>query len=125
MNKQPPQYTPLGRKKIHDAFVACKPHLRTSDLKWVGEGDSKATSSYICHALSDMRAIAITDRAQDLVDGSRLAKQVIDHRLAGHESLNDWIVEYGINVFAVADTDARMQATRHAWLDSLIEEFSH
>ena len=56
-------------------------------------------------------------------------KQIISSRLGGYLTLRGWLGEFGNISFETLDKDFRknsyrkLQATRHAWVDSMIAEF--
>lgn len=77
--------------------------------------DTRSTS-YICIALKrcDIRGITHEDVVVN-------ARKIIQARMGNFYTLEDWLV---VNVSDFDwDNAVKIQATRHAWLDSLIEEF--
>ena len=100
-------YTKTQRKRMANAFKEAK--------KILGPGHS-----YICHCIG---AAAHQHRiSQSTAD---LCKMLINDRLQGHMVLDSWLIHVaGIDKVLVRNDYAKMRATRHAWLDSLIKEFS-
>ena len=108
------QYTPAERKQIHDSFVVCKKHLHIP-----GTG-GRGTFEYICHALQ-FGPLGY--------QGSKLAREVIEDRLVCCLSYESWLSRAGFDLYIVKNgvrciDMARLQLSRHAWVDSLIKEFS-
>ena len=82
---------------------------------------AQGTAHYICHALVDAHHYGTIERATRVS-----ASELIKDRLGGYYSLEMWLShKHGIKVdnFKSADR-ARIRATRVAWLNSLIKEFS-
>ena len=107
-------YTAEERKAIHDALVACKPFLLGPDLNW--HKGTRVVYEYICFAL------AATP------NGGWPAKQMIVARLAPYISYECWIEHHHPHLLVgltFNEMDAQYQGGRHAWVDSMIEEFSH
>lgn len=73
---------------------------------------------YICIALSAVKNAS--PHRKYAVDA---CKKLVRQRLRGHYELWSWIVIRGHATNEEYDAD-RLLVTRHAWLDSLIEEFS-
>lgn len=75
---------------------------------------------YICHAIDASVAVTYSDREE--------AKDLINERLGGCGTLESWLYD---NITGAAKLDRtnrtaflnKVQATRHAWVDSLIAEF--
>lgn len=102
------KYTKQQRAQIADAFRAAKKIL------WKGTG-SKLPSSmhrYICLAINQSGGFF----------AGPMARKIVMQRLGKHSYLGQWLIEQGVP--RVLQTDRRMQQHRHAWLDSLIKEFS-
>jgi hypothetical protein len=109
------EFTKEQRQQIAEAFKAAK------DFLWDGLGGNRARRErYICYALAEA---ACAKRVEQF---SRLrAAGVINHRLGQHAYLEGWLQHYARIPLAEINSDLpRLQATRPAWLDSLIEEFS-
>lgn len=110
-------YTPAQRMLIAKAFKAVKANLKHKiGLNHKGK--------FICIALDDVMAAGQIDYA-----GRAQAKQIIKQRLRGLFTFDCWLKVHG----GIPDTELRedqrsgsvkAMAARHAWLDSLIAEFS-
>ncbi len=96
------------REQLLKAFTNAKMHLRGPD-----ELNSEHKVTYICNAIGRTSVSSATRQK---------ATSIIDKRLNGHETLGQWLRhEKGIDSY---QSRAKQQVTRHAWLDSLIKEFS-
>jgi len=105
------------RKQKHALLVEAKKHLARdrSELPFFSR------TQYICWAID----LAVWDHGTYLV-GLAL-KDLIRGRLNNTLCLEPWLkIHHGIHVRHYTNVEYRnkMQATRHAWIDSLIEEFS-
>ena len=101
-------------KRLAQVFKNAIPHLSPTTLN--GDWDK---SQFICCAISK------GNPASPLVSK---AKSIIDKRLAGHLVFENWLKER-IGRTAVrkdyrTNAGRKLQATRLAWLNSLVEEFS-
>lgn len=78
------------------------------------------TSEFLCNAIT----LAAKKRRQTMI-GAKL-RRLIAKRLGNHTTLDTWLFnEHGITFQQMyADDNRKLQATRHAWLDDLIKEFS-
>jgi hypothetical protein len=86
--------------------------LRAAKLElWDGKRNT-SKSRFICWAIDHVYASDYTK--QDAIG-------IVHSRLFPHNTLEDWIIGYHPHL----DTSIKvmMQRTRHAWLDSMIEEF--
>lgn len=120
------KYTDEQRKQLKTAFEAALPHLALSH-----------TSDGVKY-ISDCLEVAyvfgeITLEGQHLAATlikERLGGTLIKERLGGSESLDSWLIEKNIaprnemNHDCIYSNRIKIQATRKAWLESLIEEFS-
>ena len=107
--------TKQQRAEILEAFKWAKTYLSHSRIvAHIHE------NRFICNAI---------DMAGGWVNpGAPAAKAIISRRLSGFGTYEDWVVrKVGVSVYE-KDKDhnqgRKCQAGRHAWLDSLIEEFS-
>lgn len=94
--------------KTSEVFKLAKAKLKT--------GSGKTGERYICYALSRVNA-----PHQDI----RNAKRIVQYLLKGCVSLEAWLYHkhnIGVNFFA-RESAKKMQATRQAWLDHLIEHY--
>lgn len=97
------------------AFAAVKSHLNEF---------AYSDRSYICLTLRDLANTGVISVGDAGAAKSLIALRIGDH---GH-SLSSWLVDQGYH--QQVDEDLRhnqgrkLQATRQAWLDSLIKEFS-
>jgi hypothetical protein len=99
-----------SRAKIASAFKVALAHM------WDGKDglqlmNSETLDKYICHGLERVYK-----------NGGKAAIKIINDRLDGSMTLETWLASEGY-------TDSyyntkKMQITRKAWLESLIEEFS-
>jgi len=83
-----------------------------------GPHDNNGRVRYICWAIDD----AVFRRSEAYEMAAVEAKGIIHERLGGdYQSFEDWLkFKHGINPWI---DRKKLQATRHAWLDSLIAEF--
>jgi hypothetical protein len=111
------KYTTEQRKQLKAAFEAALPHLA---LSHTSEG-----VKYI----SDCLGVAYVF-GEITLEGQHLAADLIKERLGGSESLDSWLIEKNIvprnevSHDCIYSNRIKIQATRKAWLESLIEEFS-
>ena len=80
-------------------------------------------SPYICHAIED---VAVHNAHQSYYMQYTHAKRIIRQRIAPHYDLENWVranVRGSYKVLNKAGGAKQLQAYRHRWLDSLIEEF--
>ena len=104
--------------KTSEVLALSKPHLA------VGWKDSSPwTPGYICYA------IANASRCGQFLDEDEIrVKREIASRLYPHLTLGSWLEhEHGIGKDECAKRSIayynKLQATRHAWVDSMIAEF--
>ncbi len=103
------------KREIAYAFKAAKEFLAHSQ----GEGDS-----YICLAIMEAsRRCRITERV------SQAAQDIVAARIAPYDSFQQWLIHTHPKLKTAFERDymnrnRKLQATRHAWVDSLIKEFS-
>ena len=105
------------RKQKHALLVEAKKHL----ARYGNETLHVSKTQFICWAID----LAVHDRDTYLV--GRALKDLILERLGGPASLEEWLEKnHGISShhFPAVEYRNKMQETRHAWIDSLIEEFS-
>ena len=89
---------------------------------------------FICHALDKACGVHNSNHSHEVLEE---IKGVIKFRMSYELTLEDWLEKYhGINQISYSfpwvtdiqkkleDYDDKVQATRHAWIDSLIVEFS-
>lgn len=105
----------MADKQLAKAFKAAKDHL--------ARHNTKHKSRLICCALADAR-----DNKRISTMAYKKAIAVIHQRLNGSATLYTWLHSRGYAFEMHRDMNCnagrKLQATRHAWLDSLIEEFS-
>lgn len=107
----------VRRKNLAKAFTLAKEYL------WLGgETMPPGKFKFICFTLNHIYINELID-----INAFIQTKQLIQSRLDPFVTLEDWLnMEIG-QPKVTKDTDGsclRLQATRAAWLDSLIEEFS-
>ena len=89
------------------------------------ELDYTFKESFICYSISSATDNGVSDTTADRV------VTMVQERLAPHATLDTWLDRnHGINrvgCYDLGDTRTaylnKIQATRHAWVDSMIEEF--
>lgn len=104
--------------KTSQVFKQAKKYL------WDGEVGSMRMehSPYICHAISDVGYIY----GRHYHTPYERAKRFIQFSIAPHYDLENWVranVRGSYKVLNKAGGAKQLQAYRHRWLDSLIEEF--
>lgn len=102
-------YTKKQRAEIATAFRAAKKYLAVDHRTRGGK-----LSRYICYALQ---------AADGHYSGKRRAREIITTRLGGESSVRGYLL-YVVGIPARQLSIEKIQAFRHRWLDSLIEEFS-
>lgn len=108
-----PRYTKTQRKLMHELFKKAKGRLATSYVDFVSNDHKQ---KFLCYALAD---------AGDYNDDYYLCVDLIAKRLGKHVYLEQWLTSKGYLTFMIrAESWNKVQATRVAWLNSLIEEFS-
>ena len=105
------------RKQRHDLLVRAKTLLARN----ASEAGPLGLARFVCTAVRDASDC-------DDADGSRYDLRVlIRERMGGISTLEEWLeYHHGILGYPFSNHDEyldKMQATRHAWIDSLIEEF--
>lgn len=111
-----------SRAAIADRFTQAKKFL------WDGKpGGERANAHYVCWAIDRASGFG---KPELRIAGA--CKAIITERLGGLSSLADWLRHHHYEDWALAhrklksaDLYLKLQVTRHAWLDSLIEEFSN
>jgi len=112
-----PKIRRKDRKAAVRALQLAKKMLWGGSRKLGQLGKEPPKEIFICHAL-----LAVQLSHRELVNVCCQLCKIIEYRLDGYDSLNTWLDQrhhirwYG-NI-------PRLQATRHAWVDSLIKEFS-
>lgn len=108
-------YTPKNRALIHAALVDAKSRLS------IGVNDLGTT--YICWAICHPYEMS--------TPGQRMAQNMIMSRIKGYGTVSAWLAHNTLGSFREWMREVRseqyvdaIQAYRHRWLDSLIEEFS-
>jgi hypothetical protein len=111
----------VTNKEIAARFAAAKAHL------WDGALDEvrgSTSTTYICWAI-DRATVSPRDPVR------RACKKIISDRLDGKGTLQEWLAHKNFadwiltrKKLSTVDQNLKLQITRHAWLDSLIEEFS-
>ncbi len=101
--------------KLSEVFRHAKCEL------WKGHGE-QYQPRFICHAINRLFC------RHPLHDDSIYeAKRVIAQLLDGHITLDDWLIAKGHakphEIITKRGRDERLQATRHAWLDHLIQHY--
>jgi len=101
--------------KLSEVFREAKTDL------WSGRGQ-QYQARFICHAINRQFV------RHPLHDESIYeAKQVIAQLLEGHVTLDDWLMAKGHakphEIITKKGRDEKLQATRHAWLDHLIQHY--
>ena len=111
----------LQRAAVGRAYRAAKPYLAHR------QGENSHKSNFICVAIGDAFAAGkCGSRATDY------AHDIINNRLGEYNTLAGWLrsqEDLGLIQKGSVKRDlncggVKIQATRHAWLDSLIAEFS-
>ena len=91
------------------------------------EPGEQSRDTFICVAL------VIADEAKKITrDDSLKAQLMIHHRLEGHYTFESWLRnKHNISIHNCSGPELglrafrdKMQATRHAWVDSMIQEFA-
>jgi hypothetical protein len=107
--------TPQHRADIAQAFKWAKEHLPHTRIF-----DHVYQNRFICNAITIEGGLALP--------GAMAAKGIIATRLGGVHTYDDWVIRViGANAYQEdmsKNKGRKCQAARHAWLDSLIEEFS-
>ena len=109
--------------KTSKVFAIAKRHVAT---KFEGKGEGE---KFICYALARARGNRLIS-----VDDMDNAVGIIANRLGNCRTLEQWLMSYhniqmagwcdaGVQEKMHTEYRDKMQATRHAWLDSLITEF--
>lgn len=106
--------------KTSEVFRAAKKHL------WTGVGRRGIKAQFVCQALNRSWA-----RGYVTFGDARLAEKIIDKLLGRHCALEDWLIAKGgvpFNYLYSPRSEKRrnrqkLQATRHAWLDHLIQHY--
>jgi hypothetical protein len=127
-----------GSMKAHVTLLrAAKQRLAHTPAEYgLPYGSRLRREQFICHAISEAaislckelrsgvslgrsKAVAITSARVELV-------RLLMERLGPNSTLEGWLVCGGWLGFRVPDDSERIkvQTTRHAWIDSLIKEFS-
>lgn len=93
----------LGKRYLAKNFERTEPRISTA----------------ICFALGD----AYNENKMQAQDCDRVRAMI--HQRLGHSStLRTWLwIHHGIEINSVEELN-KLQATRHAWVDSMIEEFA-
>lgn len=109
--------------KTSKVLQQAKKHLITDGVSYSGNGMAR----YICRALEEAEA------AQRILEKDMIRVQdIIGDLLGACAFLEDWLEHHhGVKVVILATFSveevvayrAKMQATRHAWVDSLIAEY--
>jgi len=108
---------PVTREQKHALLVQAKTHLARD----ASEALHCRKTPFICWAIDLATYDSITYYAR------RDVQRLIWERLGGTASLEEWLEEkHGISGhhFPAVKYRNKVQETRHAWIDSLIEEFS-
>ena len=101
--------------------------MKTSEVLKLGKrylaknskGTKRRKSTAICFALHDARDA----KKIDTESGNRV-RDMIHQRLGHSITLRQWLWHHhGIETTSVEECD-KLQATRHAWVDSMIAEFA-
>ncbi len=98
-------------------------HLKATKLILPRDDDTYApgSSPYICDCI-EMVAINGLDSEECMNIATYITTNIIQHRIKGMFSVKDWLIDV-VGVRKHHITPAALQAYRHRWLDSLIEEF--
>ena len=108
--------------KTSDILIRAKKFLAAG----IDDFEKGSKKTYcICFAVDE----AARDRSVITIDECAATKQMISSRLGSYSTLGSWLEGYH-KITAVRDTQVgyteyrnKLQATRHAWLDSMIAEF--
>lgn len=104
-------------------LVGAKPYLLTS-IEAQHDRWNSFSKVFICHAVAKY---ADTIATPDYMTGLYATTRMIQRRLGQFETYECWIENYHPHLLAgltFNEMNARYQEGRHAWLDSLIKEFS-
>ena len=110
--------TAQPNKELAAAFKAARRYLSPTKV------DINGKHEFICHCLESAR-----DKGEIAVGIAYLAKELISVRLDRHASLYTWLInkhpeaEWAFDLDRYGKGGIKMQATRRAWLNSLIKEF--
>ena len=108
----------MKEPKITDRRAAVKALTLAKKRLWNGAPDCRRTGLvFICHAVQ-----AVARENPGLVKTCDQLRALIMHRLQGAPILSLWLIQHH-NIPAFRNAP-RLQATRHAWVDALIKEFS-
>lgn len=121
--------TMTANQKIADALRKCKRHL------WDGTGHRGRRHAFICYALLETTCdgveLGVITRAQGIVTSRVRGKRALSVPgwllENGHIGKDDYCVIGSYALFTKGSAPKivrQIQAYRHAWVDSLIEEFS-
>lgn len=116
--------TKLQRAAVGNAFREAKQYLAHDNRGAYRDGSTKIC---ICYAIA--KAVA---SGRCTGTASMNARSIVMSRLDGHGSILGWLrIQKGLGANAGVKVERdqarggkKTQATRHAWLDSLIAEFS-
>lgn len=109
-------YTPTQRAEMHEAFVSAKQRM------WISASDRGKYSSYICYSLPPTISAECMRNCLDLIK-SRLGRFSNSIKPAYDHDVDSWLFHVA-KIPSEQLTYNNVQAYRHRWLDSLIEEFS-
>lgn len=87
--------------------------------KYLSDGSDFGKYTFLCHAVSKVYGFD----PYNLAKRNTPVHHCIMQRLDGSDCLEGWLEEQGIDYYSDANRDQKLQATRHAWLDSMIAEF--
>jgi hypothetical protein len=105
-------------------LILAKAHLALSSEEFVN-----GKELFICHALSEVKSRL---KSSDVDETYFKLKEIIRAKLDGEYTFNDWLAKnFGIVEPSFRESDEvrdayddKMQITRLAWMNSMIEEFA-
>ena len=112
----------VSNKTIAEVFRGAATRLRlhnTDNEEW----DCNRNQRFICRAICAYTGDYLWDSPNSRSDRTNAALEVIHTRMGSTGTLEDWLKE-NHNVRDRFLTPRKMQAYRHAWLQSLIAEYS-
>lgn len=100
---------------------------KTHLAKNAKQADKGIKELYICYAISEIQAMGLITSEE-----SREVRGIIRERLGSNTTLEDWLENihcipapgWAESEKVVRKYENKIQQTRHAWVDSMIAEFS-
>lgn len=111
--------TQEGRALAVQILTKARKHLAMTSSEYVAR---LSKHRYICHAI--LQALRASRDDLRLLTGSALRRLIVA-RMGGLSTLEYWLQEHhGVTLEQCGRQFTKLQRTRRAWIDSLIEEFS-